>query len=546
MESGAGSAGNRVGWRLRREGVGGRTAAGLAVLLLSVAAVIGVTAWAAQASPGITLRLVGNPPAATPEQVMAALGISAPPAELVFLVDISDSMSAVNHGPYPDVQQLLPAYLQVLARHQPQDQVVVITYGTKAQVIYGPGAPSPDIGLPADAHGGTSDLGQALSKAIDLLSRPPQGVRVGGVVLMSDGGLDAFNDRQYNGYSAPGWAVLRNRATDLSLPLTAYAAPLTTDPVDVFSQQRALSTVFGHVETLPSAASDLLSALSVSGQGVLDEEVDSAAAADSGKGVGVTWSGLPGQPLNLTRQGSVTVDATLTNLAGHVPLYVVDLRVSVSGVPVFVEGSPPDARVLQPGRSVTLPVRLEWQPNTIGWSLTGTRRDMTGRLMLTAAVQSTWTSTLQGAFGDMSFSPGALRGSTVGFLVEAGSAGWLMYLLIALVVLAALIVAGLARMAVDGTLRMTLVDGESGIKRLLPPLPARVFDTERLIGRPGRMAVRGSPLSRRIKVSLALAGKQSGAVWLRRGGRTMIAGVDIRHTPLSGHAQDDPSARRMR
>jgi hypothetical protein len=504
-----------------------------ALLLLIGVAVPLLLGVSAQAASGAGTRAAGTPSAASTQDVMSALGISPnPPAELVFLVDSSDSMAASAHGLYPYVRQELPAYLEALESQQPEDQVVVITFGNPgtAQVIYGPGGPSPDIGLPADAHDGTTDFGQAFSLAIDQLSQPPAGIKVGGVVLLSDGGLDAPADSQYSSYSAPGWAQLRARAQGLPIPVTGYAVPLTTKPAYIADQQRALSTVFSPVRTLPKGTTNLSGALGVTGQQVVYGEVVSAVASDSGKDVQVTWSGLPAKPLNFTSPGQLDVKVTLTARTQKVPLYVTGLRLVAHGLPVTMPRALPDTGPLLPGASVTYPVRLTWQRETIGSSLTGVHRMTSGQLTLTGTVGSTWTPALQSAFDDLKYHPGPLSAAPVRLPAMAASASLFVYVLIALLVVLALLIAGLLRMLLFGSLTFSPVSGEEGALPLLA-LPVIAAGTMRLTGKQGWVIVRGSPIRKRMKVTLRQDGR-TGSARLDRGGRTMITGIEIRHRPL--------------
>jgi len=510
------------------------TAAGLCALV----ALIGVAAStllgaSAQAAPGVGPHATDAPSAASPQDVMSSLGINPnPPAELVFLVDCSDSMAASAHGLYPYVQQQLPAYLETLESQQPNDQVVVITFGNPgtAQVIYGPAAPTPDIGLPPNAHCGTTDFGQAFSLAIDQLSQAPTGVRVGGVVLLSDGGLDAPADPLYSSYSTSGWAQLRARAEGLAIPVTGYAVPLTTNPGYIANQQQALTTVFSSVRTLPQGTTNLSGALGVAGQQVVYGEVTKAVAPDSGKGVRVSWSGLPATPLNLTSQGHVDMKVTLTSQTQKVPLYLTGLHLAVQGLPVTVSGALPDTGPLGPGKSVTYPVRLTWQQETIGSSWSGAKRMTGGQLVLTGTVGSTWTSALQSTLDDLQYHPGRLGGATVRLPALAASASLLPYVLIALAVVVALVVVGVARMLMFGSLTFSPVTGGGGVLRL-PALPLVAAGTRRLTGTSGLVIVRGSPIRSRIRVTLRQSGRTSSAP-LARGGRTMVAGIEIRHRPL--------------
>src|SRR6516162_9312539 len=67
-----------------------------------------------------------------PASVVAAdLGADKIPAALVILVDTSASM-APPAGLYPRVHEQLPKFLAALARQDPQDQVAVVQFASKA------------------------------------------------------------------------------------------------------------------------------------------------------------------------------------------------------------------------------------------------------------------------------------------------------------------------------------------------------------------------------------------------------------------------------
>jgi von Willebrand factor type A domain len=506
-------------------------AAVLASLLLAGVAAMGTTTTAAARASSVTPSQAADPPPARAAAVEAGLGIKAVPAEIVFLIDLSDSMS--QDGLYPHVQQDLPAYLETLAQQEPQDQVVVITFGRPgtAQVVY-VGRPTPDIGLPPVANEGSTDFGQAFALAIDQLSQPPAGTRVGGVVLMSDGELHAPTDRQYDTYQAPGWQALRARVKGLPIAVTGYSLPLTTNSAYIADQRMALSTVFSSLQTLPSGTVDLTAALSAAGQDVLDREVAAAAAPDSGRGVRITWSGLPGSgaPLDLRSPGHLDVRVTITAITQRVPLYLTGLGVASPGLSFTVSGQLPPELMLAPGRSVTVPVHLTWQRVTSGHSLRGGSRTVSGQLVLTGAVDSTYAPTLVSAFADTSFSVGGLNGNRSGkFTAVVATTGVLVIVVIFLVVLAALVCVALFSIRLRGTLILTDVDYRSRTLRL-GPWPRTSARTADLIGIPGRITVRRSLFSRKMRLKLWLAGKPSGDVELKPGGRTMAVGIDIRHT----------------
>jgi len=501
-------------------------AAVLASLLLAVTAAC-TTAGAAGAP--VAQTPAADPPAASVATVEAGLGIKSVPAEIVFLVDLSDSMS--QDGLYPHVQRDLPAFLETLAKKEPQDRVAVITFGRPgtAQVIY-TGPPTPDIGLPRVANEGSTDFGQAFALAINQLSRPPAGTRIGGVVLMSDGELHAPTDSQYQTYQSPGWQALRVRAAGLSTKVTGYSLPLTANQNYIADQKTALSTVFSSVQTLPSGTTNLAAALSAAGQDILDREVADAAGRDSGRGVRVTWHGLPGSgtPLDLTSPGQLNVRVTITALTRRIPLYLTSLGVEAPGLHFSVNGLPAE-QTLAPGRSVTLPVQLTWQRNATGYSLLTGSRTVSSQLELTGTVGSAYTPTLASVFSDTSFSAGDLDGSTSAQLTAmVVTTGILLFLVIFALVLAALIGLLFFSARLQGRLILTSVDYRSG-ELPLGPLPWKSSPTEDLIGIPGQMTVHKWPFGRTMRLKLRLNDRPSGHVDLEPGQRTMTVGIDIRH-----------------
>lgn len=533
----------------------GRSAAVLASLLLGTGPALGVagggTAWA---SPAAAAQ-AADPPPASAAAIKAALGVGNVPADLVFLVDISQSMS--QNGLYSAVQEQLPDFLDTLSRQEPQDYISVITFAGRgtAQVIY-TGSPTSDIGLPADANNVGTDFGQAFDLAISQLSPPHAGAKVGGVVMLSDGQLWAPSDKQYDGgqqFNAPGWATLKAKAHNLPIAVTGYAVPLTTTKTYINNQVKALSSVFSSVQTLPQGTTDLAGALSAAGQGVLNSEVTQAVSGDSRRGVQVTWSGLPGtggQPLDLTSPGHRDVTVTLTDTAGHVPLYVTGLHLKAPGLPFTVSGLPA-TETIEPGHPVQVPVRLTWSRHSAGctpWhvsgcSLAGSAQRVSGRLSLTGTVGSSWTPTLRSAFGDMNFTVGGLSGNSTGFAANAASTGVLVYLLILLIILAVLACLLLMRALLRGALILTSVDERSS-SLPLGPWPVQSDSTATLIDLPGQITVHGRPFRRGMKIKLELDGRPASTTELEPGGRTMLAGIDIVHTRERAHQPHTAYGRR--
>jgi hypothetical protein len=500
------------------------------MLLAVVVATIGLAR-----GPADARTAAADPPSASAAAVQSALGVSAVPAELVFLVDLSDSMSATNHGLYPAVQQALPAYLAELQRQAPQDRVAVITFGRKgsAQVAYGVGPPTPYIGLPPDANLGSTDFGAAFSLALSLFNPAPPGIKFGGVFLLSDGGNDPFGDSQYASYQASGWQALHERAASLPFTVTGYAVPLTTNAGYVDDQQKALAAVFGtHVTALPNGVANLSASLRAAGQAVLDSEVADAASKDSALGVQVEWRGLPGPgstPLMMRSSGHLDIMVTLRPLTARIPLYVTDLRLTSPGLPLTATWDPQPAVVLNPGRPVTLPVHLSWQPDVNGVGLSGDGPNASGRLMLSGHVQSTYTSALQSAFNDTAFSPGSLQGNesgTLNAITAATDLSALLIIILILLAIAALVAAFLGRLR--GTLTLTSVDGYHG-DLILWPLPLTRASTNRLVHHAGHISVHRNWRGRGMRIKVQLEGKRPQSGTLLPGQRTMLVGIDILH-----------------
>jgi hypothetical protein len=487
------------------------------------------------------------PSPASPNSVLQALHIDAnPPAELVFLVDTSDSMATENL--YGKVKTQLTEYFQTLAVEYPQDQVVVITVGQGSanRVVYGPGSPPLAVDLPVQAHGGTTDFGKAFELAIDQLSNPPAGIKVGGVVLLSDGGMSAPSDPVYDGgkkYSAPGWKALRTRAQGLPIPVTGYAVPLTTNQGYIDDQDTALTHVFNPVRELPGGTSNLEGELREAAEQAVYGEVVNDTRGDSGQGVTVTWGGLPpdGKSLDLRSAGQRTVSVTLKSRTAHVPLYVTGFNVEAPGLSIG-HGPLPPLETLRAGGQASFKIHLTWQRKTIGRSPLGGDTKAPGHLVLTGTVGSSWTQPLQSTFSETSFSPGGLSGGTVAFQATEDRGSYLSLLRIPLLVLAALLVLWFLSTLMTGILILGHVDGPSGHAVLLPVFPVLWFRTYPRLGIRGRLTVRRRLFSRTMHIKLRLNGRLAGDVPLRPGEQTIAGGIEIVHRPL--FRRSDPYGRR--
>jgi hypothetical protein len=520
----------------------------LASTLLAVGAALGA---APSGAAGATRTTLAGPAPASPQTVLQELGVAAVPAELVFLVDTSDSMSPGQNNLYPTVRQKVLAFLGVLAKQDPQDLVGIILFGNPPDnQIFDPGSPDPNFYLPTvPSYSVGTDFGYAFQQAVDMLSQAPQNIKVGGVLLLSDGEPYAPNDPTYggNGFTAPGWKALRIRVQNLPMTVTGYDVPLTKNTSYTANQHAALSQVFSNVQTLPSGLTDLGGAFDQAKQKILDDKVASAAAPDNGQGVRVAWSGLPGtggKPLDLSA-GHANVTVTVTAATHRVPLYLSGLSVTSAGLPVTMTGDPPVGQALGPGQSATWHVQLTWPPGASGATLTGGARTLRGHLVLNAQVSSPFTPTLRSAYSDTAFSVGGLSGGTSAQFTATAPAAWkiaelLLFLLLVLVLLACAVA---IRARMSGTLVLTSVDEVSGEVPLRGPWLAT--RTHKLIEIPGRLTVHGSPVHpRRMRIGLRLDGRPPSDETLLPGGRTMAAGIDIVHYPRAGRVRSAARNRR--
>src|SRR6266567_5005562 len=299
-----------------------------------------------------------------PSPVAAVLGADNIPAALVVLVDISDSMSMSQNGLYPQVRTELPQFLAAMAKQDPQDQVAVIEFGNRndTQVIKPMGPPTPSVPLPADAtHDVGTDLGYAFQLALADLGKVSKNIQLGGVLVLSDGGLYAPDDATYDGksgYNAPGWAALRRQVRGVGIPVTGYALPLTGNQVDIANLDQALKNCFGpQREMLSSDFSNLSNQFET--QDVLKSRVAVAARPDSGQGVKVTWNGpmTSGGALKLDLpSGHADLSVILTAETRRVPLHVNDLSIQANGFPADVAATISASDItLRSGRPVPIP-----------------------------------------------------------------------------------------------------------------------------------------------------------------------------------------------
>jgi Mg-chelatase subunit ChlD len=485
--------------------------------------------------------LADGPSAASPSAVEAGLKVKPVRAEIVMLVDISFSMSATQNDLYPQIPGDLHGVLQTLAKQEPQDTVAVIEFSASPQQIYD-GPPEANIAneLPTNPADVGTDIGAAFNQAIGTLRRDVQlkGVQVGSVLLLSDGELYTPGGSDYVPYGVPGWSQLRTEMSRLPIKVTGYGLQLPTDTTYDNELPTALSEVFGSPANVAKNTTELTRDLEMPGQQLLDSEIASAAAQDSGKDVQVAWSGLPGSngsgPLNLTSAGNMDAEVTLTATTRRVPLYLTGLSVESSGLSGSLSGTlPASDQMLFPGRPVTLPVHLTWQPRPSGVSFRGKPQTKYGRLVLVGHVSSAYTPTIKNYFGDASFSAGGLAGTSSAPFAAVTPVFWNLSFILIILAIILLILAIIAffrlRMRLAGTFTLTSVDDSSGMIPLSEWRWRRFVSTDEVIGIRGRMTVRGHLFGKGMKIGLQLENRPESELELAPGGRTMIAGIDIVH-----------------
>jgi hypothetical protein len=483
-------------------------------------------------------------PPASPSTVATLLGASNIPAALVVLVDISDSMSVSQHGLYPQVHTELPIFLRALAKQDPQDQTAVIEFGNRndTQILKPMGPPTPSIPLPADAtHDIGTDIGYAFQLALTALGKVPKNIQLGGILLLSDGGLFAPDDLQYdggNGYNAPGWATLRKQVEGLGIPVIGYALPLTSNPTDIANLNQALLTTFGpQREMLSSNFSNLSSQFET--QDVLKSRVAVAAGPDSGQGVKVTWNGpttAGGKLLFNLPSGGADLSVSLISGTRRVPLRVNDLSIQANGFPADVTATISASDIaLKSGQPVKLPVHLSWPPVTGNSAVAqGGRRSWSGNLTLSGHVYSPFTNAIQNFYLDKTFTVGGLTGSfSTGFLATIPGPLNLLLLLLAVLfavaVIAAVCIIFVRRAGLQGALIITSPSGVSGPPLTLPRWPWFSGRLDDAIKKPGVIRVSGNPFSPAMRIRLRKSTLPDEENTLLPGGQTMISGLVVTH-----------------
>lgn len=465
--------------------------------------------------------------------VAAALGANNIPAALVVLVDISASMAPPT-GAYSEVYQQLPQFLTALHKQDPEDQVSVVEFADKADthLVYNWGAPQDFHPEQNPNFTVGTDIGFAFQTALDQFASAPKNAQVDDVLLLSDGGMWAPDDAQYDGgagYQAPGWGQLRQRVQ--GQPITGYGLPLTGDPALVSDLGSALTNGFGTQSSMLSANySNLTSEMDAAQQKILDTRVATAAAQDSGASVQVAWSGssVTSDTVQLhPAAGSADLTLKLTTTTSHVPLDVQNLHVSVSGFPEPITGQAAGDILVPPGHHpVTVPLHLSWKP--IG----NAQQTYSGTITLTATVGSPYYDAIRNYYQDRSFTVGGLAGGDTEYYQAAPPPPFntLELLLIIVLVLFLLAVAYgllLLRTRLSGTLTFRPPSSPLQTVELPRFWPWYTFDTSKLGVHQGTISVRRSVKTREMRLTSSMHRKVP--VVLKDNGSTTIAGIRVQH-----------------
>jgi hypothetical protein len=461
--------------------------------------------------------------------VAADLGAGKIPAALVILVDTSASMAPPN-GLYPQVYDQLPKFLAALAKQDPQDQVEVVQFSSKAatHVIYPMGPPTSSIPLlqnPTFTVG--TDIGYAFEIALDDLPRD-RNAQVGGVILMSDGGMWEPTDTVYDGgrgYQAPGWAKLRARALGLGVPVTGYGLPMTSNQTDITDLGAALTAAFGSQQVmLAPDFGNLSSQLDATQQKILDSRVAVAAAPDSGHGVRVSWGSAGGSgTVHLNpAAGHAELPITLTATTSHVPLTVSGISTQVVNFPSQISGEMvPATTEVRPGHPVTGQLKLTWKPmnDAPPWS---------GRIVLSGSVQSPDTNAIRNYYQDKSFTVGGLTDSAVGYQAAIPPASRQLLFALMAVLLLLLLASGTAigGALLHGSLSMGVVSGAMPPVHL-PRQPRYKFPVSDARGTTDWITIWRTPFSQVMRIRHSRFPKNT--FTLERGGRVMLAGIEVEH-----------------
>lgn len=322
-----------------------------------------------------------------PSGIYGALGIDRIPADYVILIDVSGSMGSSRR--YDGVKNSLRGFFAALA---PEDQVTLVTFAGDATVVWqGPAGGSPDAivdRLPVGADGANTDIGKALEKAVDLLSRNGA-PGTANVLLLSDGEHDPARGSKYPFTSGYSWNELRSRVGNLrQASIQGTAIPLAGATGAILLRQ-----VFSQTQVVdPGAIGELTVALDKAKEGAKAAKARQVLTEDTKLSVQMRWSE--------TRDG---LRLEVRSPMRHIPLQLSQITVRSSDPSVRLTVRP-QSLTLAPGESRSVEVQADWDSGPLSFKPFATA---TLHTTLTAAadITSPWAGSMREDL-KMQWSPG--------------------------------------------------------------------------------------------------------------------------------------------
>jgi hypothetical protein len=328
-------------------------------------------------------------PAATPEQVLRALGTDKVDADYVVMVDTSASMQQSHL--YPQVKRTLSGFLRAMS---PTDHLSLITFDEVPAIRYskavGASADEAIAQLPKEATGGSTDIGSAIELALDELERP-HAAPVASVLMVTDGKHEPPTGSRYPSLDSPAWRLLKARGQRLQArQVSAFAVALggRTDA-------RLLERAFATTRVLALPARQVGPYLDRLKQSTRIAKARGVIQPDLGAEVQVRWPASV-STLDLGR-GAADLELTLHSTSRYLPLLVSDPSIEVSGLSMRTERLP--ARIeLAPGQTRTIPLHLSWSPPG-GLHVPRRPEVRAGTLGLRARLDSPWSAVISNPLG---------------------------------------------------------------------------------------------------------------------------------------------------
>ena len=285
--------------------------------------------------------------------------------DYVVVVDTSGSMSQGPDPLFPRVQQ---AYRDFVAAMADTDHVILLTFDSDVAIRQDTDLDSAEKRSQAEqaldgveANGEATDIGLALSKAVDAAARPG-GAQLQTVVLLTDGQVFAPGSR----YEAPGsqaWRDLATRASGVTSlrQLSVHGVELGGASTDASLLRDVFTDVDVDVVALPSG--QLSGYFTNLTKDVQRAKLAEPVAAEIEAGVAVAAS----TPEGLKARTPMTI--TLTSQLQRLPVEVEVSRLAVEDEvgEVRVEQFEPFTATLQPGEQATFDVLV--RPNGVSDSL---------------------------------------------------------------------------------------------------------------------------------------------------------------------------------